>query len=90
VGKIDNVLAEAKRLIAAAQLLRAHRWEARIFNQALQVFAVDRHSIKRGRFLARGLTQKQNIVVVDPATVPAEKCFRRDAHRFLRGDFKRL
>jgi len=77
------------RLASRARHSRcAHRGKTRILDQPFQVLAVDRHPIKRGRFFAGGLSQKQNIVVVDPATVPAEECFPRDAHRLLRRDFK--
>src|SRR6266536_1453847 len=87
--RCERTAASCDRLASGARhSRRAHRWKTRIFDRAFQVLAVDRHPIKRGRFLAGRLTQKQNIVVVDPATVPAEECFPRDARRFLRRDFE--
>src|SRR2546426_12723266 len=52
------------------------------------MFSIDRHSIKRCRFFASCLAEKQNFVVVDPTTVPAKERFWRDADCFLCGDFK--
>src|SRR5438309_4005517 len=67
---------------------RAHAWHARICNESLEIFAIYRHSIKRGRFLALRLAQEQDVVAVDPTTVPAKERFWRYTDHFLRRDFE--
>src|SRR5437660_11127931 len=67
---------------------RAHAWHARICNEPLEIFAIDRHAIKRGRFLAGCLAEKQDVLIVDPTTVPTKECFRRYADRFLGRDLE--
>src|SRR6266446_2021144 len=67
---------------------RAHTRHARICNEPLEIFAIDRHAIKRGRFLALRLAQEQDVVAVDPTTVPTKEHFRRYADHFLRRDLE--
>src|SRR6267143_336257 len=67
---------------------RARAWHARICNETLEISAIDLHAIKRGRFLALLLAQEQDIVAVDPTTVPTKECFRRYADRFLGRDLE--
>src|ERR1700681_4557356 len=67
---------------------RAHAWHARICNESLEIFAINRHAIKRGRFLAGCLAEQQDVLIVDPTTVPAKECFRRYADHFLRRDLE--
>src|SRR5438445_11576017 len=65
---------------------RARAWHARICNEPLEIFAIDRHAIKRGRFLAGCLAEKQDVLIIDPTTIPTKDCFRRYADRFLSRD----
>src|ERR1700730_510847 len=67
---------------------RAHAWHARICNESLEILAIDRHAIKRGRFLADCLAEQQDVLIVDPTTVPAKEYFRRYADHFLRRDLE--
>src|SRR5260370_34904221 len=67
---------------------RAHARHARICNEPLEIFAIDRHAIKRGRFLAGCLAEQQDVLIIDPTTVPTKECFRRYADRFLRRDLE--
>src|SRR5438876_4117687 len=67
---------------------RARAWHARICNEPLEIFAIDRHAIKRGRFLAGCLAEQQDVLIIDPTTIPTKECFRRYADRFLSRDLE--
>jgi hypothetical protein len=59
------------------RLRRAHCWEPPIPDQAFQIFSVSGHPVNRVVLFARLAAEKENIVVVDPNAVPAEKFFGR-------------
>ncbi len=78
-GKDASKIAEAARESERASELNAQQnygavtaREARVFDQALQIFSVGRHSINRIFLFAGDAAEKKNVVVVEPNAVPAK------------------
>src|SRR5205809_7993953 len=63
---------------------RTDTWKACIFDQPFQIFSVGRHSINGVVLFAGRATEKKNVVVIDPTTIPAEQLFRSNSDRLLR------